>query len=105
VLIGTKLRVVGWFLSDTISVVSGMKSFVVARFGGTAVGYRLRDLSKVGLERSDRLDGQCCGGLDTIGDDWLPHSDPVLEVVNVSSLDVSVKSRGVGGKEDVTVSV
>jgi hypothetical protein len=98
-------KFVGWFLSDTISVVSGMKSFVVARFGRTAVGDRLRDLSKVGLERSNRLDSQCCGGLDTIGDDCLPHSDPVLEVVDVSSLDVSVKSRGAVNKEDVKVSV
>jgi hypothetical protein len=31
--------------------------------------------------------------------------DPVLEVVDVSSLDVSVKSRGAVNKEDVKVSV
>jgi hypothetical protein len=37
------------------------------------------------------LDGQGCGCFNTVCNDWLPHAEPILEVMDIGVFDVGVE--------------
>jgi hypothetical protein len=93
----------GLFLTDAVAVVSGVKAFVVSGFGWSVGGGGRVNPGEVFSERTDGLDGQSCCRFDAVGYDWLPHPKPVLEMMDVCSVDVLVEVGGGGSKKDVAV--
>jgi hypothetical protein len=93
------------FLANAVTVVSGMKSFVVAWFGGTACRWDWGNRSEVFTERSDGLDGQgsCC--FYTVGNNGLPDADPILKVVDIGLFNVCIERGGGRGEKEISVSV
>jgi hypothetical protein len=87
------------YLADAITIMAAMEMLVLAWFRRPASEFDWIDASEVGSDGSNGLECKCCGSFGTVKDNWLPHTEPVLKMVNVGALDVGVKVIRVDDKE------